>query len=285
MEHGRGGNNIEMGGLSSFKMSQISFMDWTSLTRVLDVTMSHWQLQLKCLFCLCFVLKITPKPFPPTLGIWDAEPCECQNKGSAWRPCALSLQEIAEAAPRPMGSVSHQKKKWGDSGCTDSIASEATQPCEQTWSSCAVLTPRPSVLYKSRAGTLPSQLLTAAVACHPTATMSPVDVLSWLMSWDQACFDSPQLSGNGTSDLVLLQTGAWASPLGDQSPRSLLSLLTQWRPCLVMFLKTLTFARRFVFTSPKDQAPLLLSAQLGRKWGAIPHPPGMLPWWLSRHRM
>lgn len=41
MEHGRGGNNIEMGGLSSFKMSQISFMDWTSLKHVLDVTMSH----------------------------------------------------------------------------------------------------------------------------------------------------------------------------------------------------------------------------------------------------
>ena len=286
MEHGRGGNNLEMGGLWSFKMSQISFMDWTSLktcTWCRNVILTA--AAEICLFCLCFVLKITPKPSsPPPLESGMQSPVSVRTR-AVLDYLVLSLQEIAGAAPRPMGSVSPQKKKWGESGCTDSIASEATQPCKQTRSSCAVLTPRPSVLYKSRAGTSPSQLLTPAVACHPTATMSPVDVLSWLMSWDQACFDSPQLSGNGTSDLVLLQTGAWASPLGDQSPYSLLSLLTQWRPCLVMSLKTLTFARRFVFTSPKDQAPLLLSAQRGRKWGATPHPPGLLPWWLSRHRM
>ena len=155
-------------------------MDWTSLkmfTWCRNVILTA-AVEI-CLFCLCFVLKITPKPSsPPALGIWDAEPCECQNKGSAWFYLVLSLQEIAEAAPRPMGSVSHQKKKWGDSGCTDLTASEATQPCEQTRSGCAIITPRPSVLHKSREGTWPFQLLTSAVAYHPAATMSPTDVLN-----------------------------------------------------------------------------------------------------------
>lgn len=92
---------------------------------------------------------------------------------------------------------------------------------------------------------------------------------------------SSQLSGSGPPPgLVFLQTESQRLHLGT-------SFHTRFSHCwlsLVLSLKTVTFARRFVFTSPEDQALILLSARLGRKQGAIPHPPGMFPWWLSRNR-
>lgn len=88
-------------------------------------------------------------------------------------PCAFSLQEIAEIAPRPMGSSSHQKKKWGESGFTDSTASEVTQPCEQVWSSCVTIVSKPPLSFEQKQKALwPSQLLTSAVALRPMASVS-----------------------------------------------------------------------------------------------------------------
>lgn len=89
---------------------------------MLKFSTDSWSWKIFVIFLFCVKIKMTPKLSFCSLGILGYTRLVMSER--LIFPLAFSLQEIPEIAHHPTGFVSHQKKKWGDSGFTDSITSE-----------------------------------------------------------------------------------------------------------------------------------------------------------------
>ena len=154
-----------------------------------------------------------------------------------------------------MGSISRQKKKWGESDFIDSTTSKGTHPGEQMWSSCAVIAPKaPHGFKQKQRAPWPSQVAHVCRGPSPHDRRESNSQAGGRLEPRLAGHSPPLPGSHPPPALFSLADRRSASPRRAHSPHSFLSLLTQRRSCLVLSLKTRTFARRFVFTSPEDLA-------------------------------
>lgn len=184
-----------------------------------------------------------------------------------------------------MGSVSHQKKKWGDNGFTDLTASEVAQHLRQIRPSRVIIarlvySPSPYlVLNKSRVHYYRPRLLTSALAAVNLDSQAhwlilKADLLNVAhSSLGAALLLASSLSQTGQLLHVGTSFHALVSPCQLSGASALFWFERLWPSAGGSFSPARKIRPSFCPACP----------MFDLAGSAIPHPPGTLPWWLSRN--